>query len=64
MGDVRGDFLGSPHGTTSSAEKANKLKLNNKLNNLKSSDPLEAVKCSKGDSIDYIAQFRVMNLHQ
>ena len=27
-------------------------------------DPLEAVKHSKGESMDYIAQFRVMNPHQ
>ena len=28
------------------------------------SDPLEAVKHSKGDSMDYIAPFLVMNPHQ
>ena len=46
MDDIRGDVLGPPHGTTPAAEIANKIK---RL------DPLEAVKCSKGDSIDYIA---------
>ena len=46
--DVRGDFLGPLHGTTPAAVIANK----------------EAVKHSKGDSMDYIAQFQVMNPHQ
>ena len=35
MDDVRGDFLGPPHGTTPAAVIANKIKL---------LDPLEAVK--------------------
>ena len=27
-------------------------------------DPLQAIKHSKGDSMDYIAQYAVMNPHQ
>ena len=50
MGDVRGDFLGPPHVTTPAAVIVNKIKR---------FDPLEAVKHSKGDSMDYIPQFRV-----
>ena len=52
---VRGDLLGPPHGTTPAAVIANKIEW---------FDPLEAVKHSKGDSMDHIAQFRVMNPHQ
>ena len=58
MDDVRGDFLGPLHGTTPAAVIANKME---------KFDHLEAVKhasASKGDSMDYIAQFRVMNPHQ
>ena len=55
MDDVRVDFLRPPHGTTPAAAIANKIKR---------FDPLEAVKHSKGDSMDYIAQFRVMNPRQ
>ena len=47
MNDVRGDVLGSPHGTTPAAVIANKIER---------FDPLEAVKHSKGDSMDYIAK--------
>ena len=39
MDDVRGDFLGPPHGTTPAAEIANKIQR---------FDPLEAVKTFKG----------------
>ena len=55
MHDVQGDFLGPPHGTTPAAVIANKIVR---------FDPLEAVKHSKRDSMNYIAQFRVMNPHQ
>ena len=55
MDDVRGDFLGPPHGTTPAAVITNKIER---------FDPLEAIKHSKGDSMDYIAQFRVMNPRQ
>ena len=55
MGDVRGDFLGPSHGTMPASVIANKIYW---------FDPFEAVKHSKGDSMDYIAQFRVMNPHQ
>ena len=34
------------------------------LNKIKCLDPLEAVKYSKGDNMDYITQFRAMNPHQ
>ena len=54
MDDIRGDFLRPPHDTTPTAVIANKIKW---------FDPLEAVKHSKGDSMDYIAQFWVMNPH-
>ena len=55
MDDVRGDFLGPPYGTTPAAVIANKIYR---------FDLLEAIKYSKGDSVDYIAQFRVMNPDQ
>ena len=54
MDDVRGNILGSPHGTTPAAVIANKIQR---------FDPLEVIKHSKGDSMDYIAQFRIMNPH-
>ena len=55
MDDVRGDFLGPPHGTTPAAVIANKIQR---------FDPLEAEKHSKEDSMDYTAQSRIMNPHQ
>ena len=55
MDDVRGDFLGPPHGTTPAAVITNKIER---------FDPLEVIKHTKGDSMDYIAQFRVMNPRQ
>ena len=33
-------------------------------NKIERFDPLEGIKYSKGDSMDYIAQFRVMNPRQ
>ena len=53
MDDVRGGVLGPPHGTTPAAVIAENI--------IERFDPLEAVKLSKGHSMDYIAQFRVMN---
>ena len=47
-----GRLLGPAHGTTPAAVITNKIQR---------FDPLEAVKHSKGDSMDYIAQFRIMN---
>ena len=58
MDDVRGDFLGPPHGTTPAAV------ITNKIERFESFDPLEAIKHSKGDSMDIIARFRVMNPRQ
>ena len=55
MDDVRGDFFGPPHGTTPAAVITNKIER---------FDPLEVIKHTKGDSMDYIAQFRVMNPRQ
>ena len=55
MDDVRGDYLRPPHATTLAAVIANKIYW---------FDPWEAVKHSKGDSMDYIAQFRVINPRQ
>ena len=51
MDDVRGDFLGPLDGTTPAAVITNKIER---------FDSLEAIKYSKGDSMDYIAQFLVM----
>ena len=55
MDDVRGDYVEPPHGPTSAAVIANKILR---------FDPLEAVKHSKGDSMDCIAQLRQMKPHQ
>ena len=55
MDDVRGDFLGPPHGTTPAAVITNKIER---------FDPLEAISHSKGNSMVYVAQFRVMNPRQ
>ena len=51
MDDVRGDFLGPPHGTTPAAVIANKYK---------GLILWKQQKHSKGDSMDYIAQFSVL----
>ena len=55
MYDVRVDILGPQHGTTSAAVIPNKIYMY---------DPLESIKHSKRDSMDYIAQFLVLDLHQ